>query len=68
MITLEYLNRLKHIANGYRDGDGEGVLIEMLEALIPALPPMVGGVVAQFLSETTQPDTSTHPGDLHDLR
>lgn len=59
MITLEYLNNLKHTANGYHDGDGEGALIDMLEQLIPALPPMVGVVVSEFLRETTQPNTHT---------
>lgn len=55
MLSLDYLNQLKHIANGAIDGDGEGALIDMLEALLPALPPMVGMVVSEFLREYNSP-------------
>lgn len=66
MITLEYLNQLKHTANSYQDGDGEGVLIDMLEQLIPALPPMVGAVVSEFLRNATEPNPHISTEDLHD--
>lgn len=64
MITLEYMNQLKHIANGYQDGDGEGALIEMLEALIPALPPMVGVIVSEFLRKNTEPNPHVNTEDI----
>lgn len=51
MLTLEYVNQLRHIANGIANGDGEGVMKDMLEALIPILPPMVGGVVSEMLQD-----------------
>lgn len=63
MITLEQLNQLRMTANGYRDGDGEGVLIDMLEQLIPFLPPMVGMVVSEFLHSMTIPNPHIHTED-----
>lgn len=51
LITLEYINQLRHIASGAGDGDGEGVYVDMLQALVPILPPMVGAVVSEFLQD-----------------
>lgn len=58
MITLEYLNQLKHLGNQYQETGSEGALLDLLEALLPALPPMVGGVVSEFLRTNTEPNTN----------
>ena len=55
MLSLDYLNQLRHLANEAMDRDGEGALIDMLEALLPALPPMVGVVVSELLREYNAP-------------
>jgi hypothetical protein len=55
LITLEQVNQLRHLANAAGDGDGEGVLIEMLEALIPFQSPVVAGVISEFLANYNRP-------------
>ena len=69
MITLDYLNQLKHVGNNYMNGDGEGALVDMLEMLIPALPPMVGVVVSEFLRNYQQePNPIITAEDISDER
>lgn len=69
MITLEYLNQLKHTANRVNDGDGEGALVDMIEQLLPVLPPMVGAVVSEFLRTYDESPTPTITmEDIHDER
>lgn len=66
MITLEQVNQLRHLANGLQDGDGESALTDMLEALIPYLPPMVGMVVSEFLATYQNPTPQITIEDIHD--
>lgn len=67
MISLDYLNQLKSIGSQYHDGDGEGAMQDMLEALLPALPPMVGVVVSEFLRNINDHPKITAE-DIHDDR
>lgn len=67
MITIEYLNQLKHIALGAQDRDGDGVYIDMLQALLPVLPPMVRAVVEEFLQDA-EPNTMITMEDLNNDR
>lgn len=67
MITLDYINQLRHIASGAGNGDGDGVYVDMLQALIPALSPMVGAVVQEFLDDQG-PKNNITMEDLHNDR
>lgn len=68
LVSLDYLNQLRHIANGIHDGDGEGVMKDMLEALIPILPPMVGGVVSKMLQDLNSNPTQITMENIDDVR
>lgn len=68
MITLEYVNQLRTIAAGVGDGDGEGVYIDMLQALIPVLPPMVAGIVSEMLHDAANNPPQITMEDVSDVR
>ena len=65
MITLEYINQLKHIRD-QADGDGQGAMLDMLQALVPALPPMVGAVVTEFVQHISEPNPHLNTGAIPD--